>query len=572
MARRAIPKLAALALAALLLTGLRLSGQTYPQVAPKPVREGLPAPAKPPRPLELPATESNEVLVPHLAGLRLIPAAGRLSATALPAGPAVAIEDLPWLDRRQVGAIAQDYLDRPLTRGDLARLVRALVLLSRQSDRPVVDIFAPPQDVSTGVVQLVVLVARLGQVRAEGNRWFPSDVLTRQIRLAPGQEIAGQSLLEDLNALNQNPFRQVDLVYARGAAPGQTDILLRTNDERPERVYGGYDDTGNAATGLGRWFAGFNLGDLWNDDHQFSYQYTGSTDLERLQAHSASYLAPLPWRDTFEFFGDWAKSSTSSGQLIELTGHTWQLGARYTVPLPILGNAITQSVNAGINYKWDNNNLGFGGTQIFASPVNQVEGVAGYTVQATDNAGSTSGAFTGVYSPGGLGGLNHVRNFAAQRPGAPTQYEYVDLSLTRLQRLPADFTASLALQGQWSAQRLLPSDQFGLGGANSVRGYDERIVNGDDGLSAQLELRSPESHILGAIPDRTQALVFVDAGRDWEHDAIAGETDITLASAGPGLRVSLGKYGSLKVDYGWQLKRLIGTRSGRFHVSAMIMY
>jgi hemolysin activation/secretion protein len=560
----------------LLLLGLALAAplcaQTYEQVAPRPVREGTPTPVQPSPPAQPQNPGSDEILVPRLNGLRLIPSQDLVSSSPLPPGRMLVIDGLPWLDRSCAESAVAGFVSRPLGRQDLSRLIRALVLACRKSDRPVVDIYAPPQDVSTGVVQLVVRVARLGQVQVEGNRWFATDLIRSGVRTRPGQEITGQSLFEDVELLNQNPFRQVDLVYARGDGPGLTNVILRVGDQRPYRAYAGYDDSGNESTGLGRVFAGVNLGNLWGADQQFSYQYSRSTDFDRMQAHSASITVPVAWRDTFEVFGDWAEAKAQSGGILDLVGISWQLGARYTVPLPLLGTSYSESLNFGADYKWSNNNLAFGGTQVFTSPVDIVQGVLGYNATLADAMGSTQLAATGFYGPGGLGGQDHDRTFEVQRAGARAQFGYVQVGITRVQKLPRNFTTVLAILGQASSDRLLPSDQFGLGGEDSVRGYDERIINGDEGMSAQWEIRTPSWHVLGRIPDESQALVFVDAGRDWQRNPLPGDVDTTLASAGPGLRLSVGANGTVKADYGWQLERLPGTRHGRLHLSATLSF
>ena len=377
--------------------------------------------------------------------------------------------------------------------------------------------------------------------------------------------------MEDVDWLNQNPFRQVDLVYAKGPQPGTTDAILRVQDARPERVYAGYEDSGDQATGLGRAFAGFNLGNLWGDDNQLGYQYTRSTDAGRLEADSATYSLPLPWRNTLTALGSWARAETVSGGLFDLTGVNWQAGLRCTMPLPVLPG-YTQSLAVGADYKWTNNNLGFGGTQVFSSPANIAQALVAYSGARSDALGSTRGSVSATWSPGRIGGLNHDHDFAVQRPGASADYGYLQANVTRLERLPEDFTLSLAVSGQWSSARLLATEQFGLGGEDSVRGYDDRVLNGDDGLSGQLELRSPARHLLGRLPDKSQVLVFVDAGRDWQRAAEAGETDNTLVSAGPGLRFQVGSFGTVRADYGWQLDRLAGTRSGRVHLSAVLSF
>jgi hemolysin activation/secretion protein len=553
-----------------LAAGSPAFGQTYDQVAPKPVREA-PVPANPAPPPANPVVDDTTVLVPILAGLRLVPSADRLNASALPLEKAVSVEGLPWLSPAKVESVAAEFLSRPLTRGGLTRLTRELVILCRSSDHPVVDVYVPPQDVSGGIVQVVVLVAKLGALRVEGERWFPEGLLEKAVRLKPGQEITGETLLQDIDWLNQNPFRQVDLVYERGREPGQTDVILRVADERPERIYGGYDDSGNQETGLGRLFAGFNLGNLWNADHEFNYQYTRSADAERLQADSASYVVPLPWRHSLTVFGSWARAESEAESLFDLVGTSWQVGARYAIPLPVVAG-YTESLTVGADYKWTNNNLGFGGTQVFSSPADVAQAVVSYSGVMGDSEGTTRGSVTGFYSPGGIGGENTNAAFGVQRTGSTATYGYLLASVSRLQRLPQGFTAVLSALGQWSSARLLATEQFGLGGEDSVRGYDDRLLNGDDGISAQLELRSPGRHLLGRIPDQSQALVFVDGGRDWQNDARPNETEATLLSAGIGVRLQVGTHGTLKADYGWQLERQPGTRPGRVHISAVVSF
>src|SRR6202142_3207881 len=422
-----------------LLAGGPLHGQTFGQLAPKQVGE-TPAPI-PPAALPLPpANDDSLVLLPRLAGLRLVRSADLVASAAPPPGGSVVVEGLPWLPLAKVKAISAGFLSRPLTRGDLSRLTRLLVILCRESDHPVVEVYLPPQDVSGGVVQVVVAVARLGGVHVAGNHWFADELFTGQVRTRRGQDITGETFLGDVDWLNQNPFPHVDLVYSRGDRPGETDALLRVADERPERIYGGYEDTGNHATGLGRAIAGFNLGNLWDRDNELSYQYTRSPDADRLDADSASYVLPLPWRSTLSALGSWARSDTAASSLFNLTGVTWQAGLRYAIPLPVLPG-YEQSLAFGLDYKWSNNNLGFGGTQVFSSPASIAQALVTYSGSRSDTRGSTHGSVSAYFSPGGIGGLNRDSNFEVQRAGAAADYGYVQASFSLLERLPWDFTA-----------------------------------------------------------------------------------------------------------------------------------
>ena len=63
------------------------------------------------------------------------------------------------------------------------------------------------------------------------------------------------------NWLNNNPFRQVDVVFKPGEKLGATDVELDVNDRLPFRPYVGYEDSGTRFTGPDRFITGF--GDPW---------------------------------------------------------------------------------------------------------------------------------------------------------------------------------------------------------------------------------------------------------------------------------------------------------------------
>jgi len=94
------------------------------------------------------------------------------------------------------------------------------------------------------------------------------------------------------------------------------------------------------------------------------------------------------------------------------------------------------------------------------------------------------------------------------------------------------------LQGQETSDLLIPGEQFGIGGMNSIRGYEERDVLGDKGYQANLELWMPDFSSYKIRP-----LVFVDFGHTETLDPLPGTPDTPEAkqdpaSYGAGLRYS----------------------------------
>lgn len=569
--------------AGLVLSGLSASGhaQTYEQVAPK-TPPSAPAPALPEAPATVtPAATDDQVIVPVLRGLVFRSNQAELRPQGITA-EGLQVAGIPLLETAEFRALASPYLGRPLSLRGLNQLTRATVLYLRRHDRPVVDVLVPEQAVATGTVQILVIEGRLGEVRVEGNQWFTPAQIAGAVRARPGQVIVGGPLLADLVWINQNPFRQVDLVFSRGAQPGETDLVLRTRDRLPLRVYTGYEDSGNALTGYDRVLAGVNWGNAFGRDEQLNYQLSASPDFRKLVAHSGSYVMPLPApRHTLMVFGSYAESRPElAGGLFALSGRSWQLSARYRMPLTARGTW-TRLLSAGVDFKRSNNNLSFGGMQVFAQQNDVVQALAAFSTSHTDQHGLTSGELTLAFSPGGLTAGNHASAYQAARSFARPDYAYARLELERVTQLPAGLTWLARGTAQLASANLLGSEQLGLGGAGSLRGYEEREANGDNGIVLVNELHAaprPLAHSFGRSPanGRLDPYAFLDYGLVASHRRLPGEPGhLTLASAGLGFRYSLGGHLDLRADYGWQLKASgvsDGRRNQRGHLSVILSY
>ena len=103
-------------------------------------------------------------------------------------------------------------------------------------------------------------------------------------------------------------------------------------------------------------------------------------------------------------------------------------------------------------------------------------------------------------------------------------------------------------QLQLSADPLIPTEQFSLGGAATVRGYRQDALLTDNGFSASAELRLPiaRSTRLGAT---LQLTPFLDFGIGWNSDDEETEFN-TLLGTGIGLSLQTQTRFSARVDWG----------------------
>ncbi|WP_267929301.1 ShlB/FhaC/HecB family hemolysin secretion/activation protein [Paraburkholderia sp. ZP32-5] len=533
-------------------------------------RDLAPQPAPPvPRSASSPSSsetqiESARIAVDRLAGLVFEPAGASMPSSPTPAAPIIA-RGLPVLDDAFLQSFATG-LGKPLTFGRLAEIRRAVVAHYRAAGKPLVDVYVPEQDVSSGVVHIAIAEFRLGRVHASGNTHFSNSLLEREMPLEPGAPIPQASVSKGLAVLNANPYRRVDAVFTPGDAAGTTDVVLQTEDRLPLRVSAGYDNQGVPDLGRDRFFAGVGYGNLFGLDQQIAYQFTASNDFfsgnpdiegrpnrARFTAHALNYTAPLPWLDSIELFGVYAQSTPRLPDAYGQTGISAQLSFRYDLRLPTITDT-AQLIQIGYDFKRSNNDLEFGGSQVFNSNTHIHQFVLAYDISKPTEAGTAHAAATLVASPGGLDGSNQDAAFNAARQGATARYIYMQLTASRATALGAGFTLIANGTFQWTPNTLLPSEEMGLGGESSVRGYEPYVTQGDRGWNIQTEVRTPAIP-LGASNAAVQPFVFFDAGRLWNTiDQPAENNPGLLAGVGAGVRFQWSRFVDLRCTYGAPLR------------------
>lgn len=522
----------------------------------------------------------GDILVDRLQGVFILSNPNQVRKEGVSSHRSVEPGDVALAHRPDFESAIQPYLGHPVTLKSLAEMTRAIVAYYRDHDRPVVNVYVPEQSITSGFVQVVVLESRVEKVDATGAHYFSNDYLKHDVTLRPGDPISSNQLRSDLNWINRNPFLQSDILMAPGDKPGTTDVLLRTQDRFPLRVYAGYEDSGNQFTGDERILTGFNYGNLFGVGQQLSYQFTSGENVNKFTAHSGTYIIPLPWRHQLTFFGSYSNSSANLGPGLDTGGVNWQVSARYEIPLPGTDH-FTESVTGGFDYKRSNNNLVFGGASIFNVYADTDQFVLGYQASYLDDYGSTSASATAFWSPGGLSNNNDDSDYMATRVGARSNYTYGQLTLNRVTRLPFDFTWSVRGEVQESSANLLPSEQLGLGGYMTVRGYDEREVNGDNGFLVSTEVATPPVSIfqffgVPKIKDQLQFLGFVDYGGTSLHQVTPADVNpnTNLLGVGPGFRYVINPYVSVRFDYGFQLidTGFDARHNSRAHFGILVSY
>jgi hemolysin activation/secretion protein len=579
-------------------TGLaQLPDQVAPQQLP---RTAPPTPAKPAD--EPPPAEGDpKVIIEKLRGLVIhgdpsqVAVEGILDPTSVDAASGVELVKLapPALSAFQ--KIVRQRIGQPLSVLELNTLLRDLIVHYRDNYYPVVDAFLPEQAIENDIVQLVVIPGLLGKIKVEGSKYFKESLLVKNLRATPGLAIRSDTTAADVDFLNRNAFRRADLVYEKGEEAGTTDIILKVNERNPFRMYTSLDDTGNDLTEDLRYALGYNWANVGGWDHQASYQFKASLDMNAVRSHSLTYAIPLPWRHYLSFVGSYSDTdalfgpSDAPGVNLDSGGTSWQGSVRYTIPLPNMGG-YTHETSFGYDYKYSESQLLANVLAINTNHTDVSQLAASYSASLPDSWGNTAFTLSGYYSPGSTLENNNDEEF--QKSNASSAgYLYAKLEASRVTKLPADFTLICRAIYQIANENLLGSEQLGLGGYDTVRGYDEREANGDTGYFLSAEVRTPGvsiGEVLGfkTFTDSLQFLGFIDYGgvsiyTNHTYPEIYQATtnqNFTLMSVGPGVRYSINPYFSARLDYGWQMTDTgvspITRRddSGRAHFSITLSY
>jgi len=128
------------------------------------------------------------------------------------------------------------------------------------------------------------------------------------------------------------------------------------------------------------------------------------------------------------------------------------------------------------------------------------------------------------------------------------QFSYLRL-LNQPQTTPTiGSTILLRSELQLSADPLISTEQFSLGGATSVRGYRQDALLTDNGFLAAAELRLPIAHF-SKINATLQFTPFIDFGTGWNADDEDTEFS-TLIGTGFGLLLQTPERLSARIDWG----------------------
>jgi len=484
------------------------------------------------------------------------------------------VEGNTILSQGELDGILVGFSGKDRDFGDIQRALEALQDAYAGRGYNAVRVSVPEQDIRAGQVRLRVVEARIRRVRVQGNRFFDEkNVRAGLPSLKEGSSPNTRAIGQDAQLVNENPAKQVSVALQAADDPGQVDASVRVTDENPSRISVFADNTGTPSTGNYRAGIGYQNANLFNGDDVINAQFiTSPGHASDVKVFGAGYRIPIyGWSGAVDVLAGY--SSVNSGVvqgLFNVSGKGDVFGLRYT---QLLGRIDTYEhrLALGLDYRAFKNNVTFADTGQPLVPDITVRPVA-LTYSGRFSPVGSDLSFNLSYSRNIPGGDRAGQAaFDEQRPGASAKYSIWRAGIAYSQLLPSDFVVRVAANAQQTRDLLVPGEQFGMGGSDSVRGYYERETASDIGRRFSLEGYGPDFGLRIGSPWRARALVFYDAARGHDNIPERGPEN-GLGSYGFGFRVNQGKSFAFRLDAARVTKDAGSRLNGDYRAHAAVAY
>ena len=397
----------------------------------------------------------------------------------------------------------------------------------------------PPQDVGE-TVQLKIVNFTIGKVMVEGlQRYDEPNIRASLPALQEGQSPNFKTLAVQTAIANESQGKQVQIALKEAEEADQIDARVVVTEAKPWNFAISLANTGSRATGSDRLtFAGSHANVL-DMDHQFTGAYTTSIEkTSDVQQVGLNYRIPV-----YRLGGVVGASFTKSKVVgnfgaFQSTGAGQTMGINYSQYLPPDGG-YRGYVTLGLDDKrFDVSDIS--GVPIQGQAVRRSRPLSlGYTARVESDS-AVWGYSAELAANTGMGTGNTLAAYRSEDPRITTaNFKLIRANANYLGGFAGGWLWGLRGQFQYSADALISGEQFGLGGAASIRGTGERPISGDRGVSATLEISTPD--VLSGL----RLIGFVDTGwlRNNNPNAASKPPSDHIASAGLGLRYTAGSLG-----------------------------
>jgi hemolysin activation/secretion protein len=442
-----------------------------------------------------------------------------------------------------------EYIGRPVTFNELLQLRSAVTQRYVSEGFLTSGAFIPPQTLEGGRVTIQVIEGTIEAIEVSGTRRLKPEYIRSRLGLSAQPPINANTLLEGLQRLQIDPLIEtVSADLQAGVRPGTSILRVEVTEADSFELSVGLDNGRSPNIGSIRRQLTVTEGNVFGIGDRATLNYANTDGSNSLDL---SYSVPISPRNTrLNFEGGISESRVIAEPFaildISSDAHYYEVGITH----PLLETP-TQELSLGLALGHNENQTRLGIDNIGPAQLSPGADSNGETrVSAlrfsqdwTQRSQQQVLAARSQFNLG-LGILNATNNEGDQPDSQFFSWRGQGQWVKLLGKNSLFFLRS---DVQLSANNLLSSEQFGLGGQRTVRGYRQDALLRDNGALLSAEARFPilrfaENSIVQIAP-------FLEAGAAWNHqDTPAGNN--VLVGTGVGLLWQQDDNLSARLDWG----------------------
>ncbi|MGD0586316.1 MAG: ShlB/FhaC/HecB family hemolysin secretion/activation protein [Oryzomonas sp.] len=486
-----------------------------------------------------------------------------------------AIEGSNLFSEKELQNQVKRFIGRNKTAADVEGARDALERFFHDQGYPTVVVNIPEQKVESRTIRLEIVENRVGTVTVTGNKWFSTEMIMRDIpSLAPGSVIRIRQVQDEVNRLNKNPDLKVIPEMQPGTVPESVNVALKVQETPP--VHGSLELNNRAShdTSDLRLNAALRYDNLWQREHSLSVQYqVAPENPDDIQVASGTYSLPAPWDadDRLVMYGVWSNNNTASAAGFNNLGKGTIVGARTILTLRPVAD-YNHTLVMGFDYKNFEESVGQNGSTAVKTPIEYFPFTVAYSASLSDSAGFTS--FNAGVNVAFRGAVTNPHEFEDKRFKARGNYIFMTAGAERTQKLPGDFSLLVKVDGQLADQPLISNEEYMAGGMESVRGYWESELAGDNAIHSVVEFGSPNMlKELGKPGFTLTTYLFYDAAALWVKEPLAGQVALSdIQGTGIGMRGTLYNGFEFQTDVATALRDTSRVAAGDVYYHFKVLY
>ncbi|HEY9851214.1 MAG TPA: ShlB/FhaC/HecB family hemolysin secretion/activation protein [Leptolyngbyaceae cyanobacterium] len=414
--------------------------------------------------------------------------------------------------------------------------------------------FIPPQTLTGGVVTIQVVEGSLEEIKVSGTGRLNPNYVRSRVALGADKPLNVNRLLESLQLLQLNPLiRNISAELSAGSRPGLSVLEVTVKPARTEDLQLFVDNGRSPSVGTLRRGGQFTESNLFGQGDILSISYANTLGSHEVDA---SYTYPINARNgTVRFAVGYTKSNIIEEPFDQVDIEAISRDYELTFRQPIIQTP-TQEFALGLTASRRESKTTLLNEPFQLSPGADDEGRTRISAirffQEWTQRGSRSVFAARSQFNFGIGAFDASINeqFPDSRfVGWRGQAQW--LRLLGGERSDTTNSPLLLLRAdlQLADRSLLPLEQFGLGGFESVRGYRQDALLTDNGIFASAEVRFP-IYRLSNRRGVLQVIPFVDVGKAWNSSGRQNPDPSTLASLGLGVQWQMEDTLRVRLDYG----------------------